>query len=428
MELLAFGEPLEASVLPEAVLERLEARRLVDVDDRSAARLVHPLHGPVLRARAGRLRADRLRRTDRDLAAALAFECGELLERSMSGDVREIPVGVGERLAEEDAGWGEPAMPEFCACRARLARLRGEIRDALSWSREGLRRHEGHPACLAELAHAAAYLGDLETARRALTGLSAPSPARTWLLAAEANIDGALRSLTEDSVLAPHDTFDSRGVFVPHDAFVPHEVPTPHDAFASHGVFVPHDAFAPHEVPTPHDAFASHDVAAPHDVFALHDAVRLGAPALVAERLGREPGDLASLLTTHATALISRDGQSLDRVANRLEQRGLLLHAAEASAQAAMIHRDHRAARTSRNRASTLARRCQGARTPVLVDATLGELTPRQRQIVGLAATGLTNRQIAEQLTLSIRTVANHLYGAYERLGSGDRAGLGSLF
>jgi DNA-binding NarL/FixJ family response regulator len=93
-----------------------------------------------------------------------------------------------------------------------------------------------------------------------------------------------------------------------------------------------------------------------------------------------------------------------------------------------MIHRDHRAARTSRNRASTLARRCQGARTPVLVDATLGELTPRQRQIVGLAATGLTNRQIAEQLTLSIRTVANHLYGAYERLGSGDRTELGSLF
>lgn len=316
MELLAFGEPLEAAALPGAVLERLETRRLVDVDERSAARLVHPLHGPVLRARAGRLRADRLRRTDRDLAAALASECGELLERSISGDVREIPAGVGERLVEEDAGWDELSMPEFCACRARLARLRGEIRDALSWSREGLRRRADHSACLAELAHAAAYLGDLATARRALTGVSASSPARTWLLAAEGNIGGALRSLTEGSLFAPH------------------------------------------------------------DVFASHDAVRLGAPTLVADRLGRWPGDLASLLTTHATALISRDGQVLDRVANRLEQRGLLLHAAEASAQAAMIHRDHRAARTSRNRASTLARRCQGARTPVLVDATLGELTP----------------------------------------------------
>ncbi|SNT59458.1 regulatory protein, luxR family, partial [Streptosporangium subroseum] len=266
------------------------------------------------------------------------------------------------------------------------------------------------------------------------------TPARTWLLAAEGDLDGALRSLTEVSVLASHDAFDSYGVFAPHEVPVPHDASTSHDMFASHDVFAPYKVPVPHDASTSHDMFASHDVFAPykvpvphdalasHDVFALHDAVRLGAPGLVVERLRRWPGGLASLLTAHATALISRDGQALDRVASRLEQRGLLLHAAEASAQAAMIHRDHRAARTSRNRASTLARRCQGARTPVLVDATLGELTPRQRQIVGLAATGLTNRQIAEQLTLSIRTVANHLYGAYERLGSGDRTGLGSLF
>ncbi|SNT37728.1 hypothetical protein SAMN05216276_10381, partial [Streptosporangium subroseum] len=248
LELLAFGEPLEASVLPEAVLERLEARRLVDVDDRSAARLVHPLHGPVLRARTGRLRADRLRRTDRDLGAALAAECDDLMERSRSGNVRELPAGVGDRLAEEDAGWDEPAMPEFCARRARLARLRGEIRDALSWSREGLRRRADHSACLAELAHAAAYLGDLETARWALGGASASTPARTWLLAAEGDLDGALRSLTEVSVLASHDAFDSYGVFAPH------EVPVPHDASTSHDMFASHDVFAPYKVPVPHDA------------------------------------------------------------------------------------------------------------------------------------------------------------------------------
>ncbi|WP_433239931.1 LuxR C-terminal-related transcriptional regulator [Streptosporangium sp. CA-135522] len=361
MELLAFGEPMEAAALPGAVLESLEAKRLVTVDDRSAVRLAHPLHGPVLRARAGRLRAGRLRRAGRDCAAALATECEDLLERVNAGDLREISGGVGEWLVEEDAGWDEPAMPEFCARRARFARLRGEIREALSWSREGLRRCDDHPACLAELAHAAVYLGDLQTARHALSG-GGPVPARTWLLAAEGDIDGALRYLTGSCV------------------------------------------------------------------FALHDAVRLGAPGLVADRLGQRPGGIASLLADHAIALISRDGAALDRVAGRLEQRGLLLHAAEASAQAAVTHRDHRAARVSRNRASALARRCQGARTPALVDVTLGELTPRQRQIVSLAAGGLSNRQIAEQLTLSIRTVANHLYGAYSRLGSGDRAGLRSLF
>ncbi|WP_399451371.1 response regulator transcription factor, partial [Streptomyces sp. WAC02707] len=54
----------------------------------------------------------------------------------------------------------------------------------------------------------------------------------------------------------------------------------------------------------------------------------------------------------------------------------------------------------------------------------LGELTARQRQVVTLAAAGLSNRQIAERLTLSVRTVGNHLYGAYTRLGAGDRGAL----
>lgn len=72
----------------------------------------------------------------------------------------------------------------------------------------------------------------------------------------------------------------------------------------------------------------------------------------------------------------------------------------------------------------TLARRCQGARTPALSGLVLGELTVRQRQIVTLAAAGLSNRQIADRLTLSIRTVGNHLYSAYTRLGASDRGAL----
>ncbi|MEU2778605.1 helix-turn-helix transcriptional regulator, partial [Streptomyces sp. NPDC007162] len=95
-----------------------------------------------------------------------------------------------------------------------------------------------------------------------------------------------------------------------------------------------------------------------------------------------------------------------------------------AHAQAVRAHRDPRAARVSRTRAVALARRCQGARTPALSGLVLGELTARQRQIVTLAAAGLSNRQIAERLTLSVRTVGNHLYGAYTRLGASDRADL----
>jgi DNA-binding CsgD family transcriptional regulator len=163
------------------------------------------------------------------------------------------------------------------------------------------------------------------------------------------------------------------------------------------------------------------------DAYALYDAVRFGEPALVAGRLARLSGEPAALLAQHADALVRRDGPALDRAAERLEQRGFLLFAAEAHVQAASAHRDARAARMSRTRAVTLARRCQGARTPALSGLVLGELTARQRQIVTLAAAGLSNREIAEQLTLSIRTVGNHLHSAYTRLGATDRGSLPRL-
>ncbi|MCZ4638728.1 hypothetical protein O3S69_32285, partial [Streptomyces rubrogriseus] len=64
LERLAFAEPLPLDLDPDAldirILENLEAEGLVTVDDHGAGRLAHPLHGPVLRAAAGRLRARRL--------------------------------------------------------------------------------------------------------------------------------------------------------------------------------------------------------------------------------------------------------------------------------------------------------------------------------------------------------------------------------
>lgn len=51
-------------------------------------------------------------------------------------------------------------------------------------------------------------------------------------------------------------------------------------------------------------------------------------------------------------------------------------------------------------------------------------LTPQEFQIAQLAATGLTNRQIAERLRLSHRTVGAHLYRVYPKLGIASRAGL----
>jgi DNA-binding CsgD family transcriptional regulator len=51
----------------------------------------------------------------------------------------------------------------------------------------------------------------------------------------------------------------------------------------------------------------------------------------------------------------------------------------------------------------------------------LAELTPQQRQIVRLASHGLTDREIADRLFLSPRTVSSHLYRSYPKLGVASR-------
>ncbi|MEV4125682.1 AAA family ATPase [Nocardia sp. NPDC049707] len=61
-----------------------------------------------------------------------------------------------------------------------------------------------------------------------------------------------------------------------------------------------------------------------------------------------------------------------------------------------------------------------GRRTPNARD----QLTSQELQIATLAADGLTNRQIAEKLYLSHRTVGSHLYRIYPRLGITSRVEL----
>ncbi|MER6705137.1 LuxR family transcriptional regulator AbsR2 [Streptomyces fumanus] len=340
LQRLAFAEPLplhwDLDGLDVRVLERLEAAGLVLVDDDGGTRLAHPLHGPVLRATAGTLRARRLARAADDRCApALAAETAALTRRTERDDVRPAAAPVGEWLVAEGAGLPAPDA----AVRARFARLGGRLKEAAAWAREGLRGTPDDPACRTELALAAAQCGP--------PGAGDPAAAPVWAAAARGDLAGAVAAVAEDA----------------------------------------------------------------------YDAVRLGAPERAAGRLG-------GVFAAHADALARRDGPALDRAAGELRQRGFLLFAAEAHAQAAAAHRDPAAARTARTRAVALARRCQGARTPALSGLVLGELTARQRQIVTLAAAGLSNRQIAERLTLSVRTVGNHLYSAYARLGVGDRATL----
>lgn len=58
----------------------------------------------------------------------------------------------------------------------------------------------------------------------------------------------------------------------------------------------------------------------------------------------------------------------------------------------------------------------------------LAALTPQELQVVRLAATGATNKEIGAQLFLSPKTVGHHLYRAFPKLGVATRTELAHLF
>ena len=142
-------------------------------------------------------------------------------------------------------------------------------------------------------------------------------------------------------------------------------------------------------------------------------------------------GPRAGAAAEHAAALAADDGDALHAASVELEAMGTLLLAADAAAHAAASYARHNlrgSVQAAITRAHRLAHACEGARTPALAAlAAPLPLTAREREIVTLAAGGLSNRQIAERLTVSVRTVEGHLYRACTKLGAGDRTELAAL-
>ncbi|HTK63396.1 MAG TPA: AAA family ATPase [Pseudonocardia sp.] len=315
----------------------------------------------------------------------------------------EALLGVGrlreaEELArvEHHAGLADRS-PEAQACFAlQLAKIhmaRGRIRTAADRAREavGIFRRIGRPMFLHEALHtlgcAFAIAGDAAGARRelgAVAGLSLPNmmydaadllQSRAWSAVADGHLPKA-RALCEEAAGLGLRTGDL--------------------------------------------------VAASA---ALHNLARFGRAREVGTRLDRlaeqiDPG-LVGPRAAHVRCLAAGDARGLEEVAEAFSDLGAGLLAADATADAAVawtrLGHPRAAAAATRN-AIRLADACEGAGTPALRSiAARARLTPAEREAAALAAAGHSNKQIADELTLSVRSIENRLQHVYDKLGISGR-------
>lgn len=323
--------------------------------------------------------------------SAPALHWSEYIHLAMAGEYgRAGEVAAALRAEAEDDG-------PFCglgslAC-GQAARLRGDLASARGYLAEATYEHQRSvtdmPSIVAaELAHTAALAGDRVAADAAMR--EALMLRRRCLALLERWLDVA-RTWTmvfTDSV----------------------------EAAAAHSVRCA--------------ATARTDGLTGFEIIALHDAVRLGTvTSAVVDRLTElgEHHDFANRAAEHAIALARHNGPALTEVAEGFLAAGAVLLAAEAFAGAEAAYGasgDEAAQRNSRARAALLRDRCGAACTPALQRLRAPMLTPREREIAALAAEGLGNRQIAEQLCVSIRTIENHLQRIYQKLGVANRGHL----
>jgi DNA-binding CsgD family transcriptional regulator len=178
--------------------------------------------------------------------------------------------------------------------------------------------------------------------------------------------------------------------------------------------------------------FACERGAPAYEVLAWQTAVQFGGATAALPRLDDLAGlgPRAQLALTYAQACADDDAETLLETAEAWIRLGDLVAAGDAAAQAADAHR-RRGRQGSALSATALAQRLagrSGARTPALAIAARPlPLTAREREIVALAARGLSNKDIAERLTVSVRTIEGHLYRAGLKLGVSERTALADV-
>jgi DNA-binding CsgD family transcriptional regulator len=170
------------------------------------------------------------------------------------------------------------------------------------------------------------------------------------------------------------------------------------------------------------------------EVMCLQAATQFGDSA-TANRL-REltsivDGPRVRIAARFAAALSANDGPELAASSEDFERIGDLVGAIDAAALAAIAYRRrglYGSAYGCAARAAELARQAGGASTPALRrSAERSPLTDREQEVVMLIANGLSNRELAERLKVSVRTIEGHIYRAMGKTGTANRDELASL-
>jgi DNA-binding CsgD family transcriptional regulator len=160
------------------------------------------------------------------------------------------------------------------------------------------------------------------------------------------------------------------------------------------------------------------------EVWCLQTSVGFGdttVGARLADLTKMVGGPRAPTAARYAAALAGADGPALAAVSEQFEAFGDRLAAAEAAAHAATAFNTagrRGSALTADHRADRLAAECGMVLRPGLRTAALPlKLSGHEREITVLLAQGLSNKAIAEALTMSVRSVEAHIYRACSRLG-----------
>lgn len=157
------------------------------------------------------------------------------------------------------------------------------------------------------------------------------------------------------------------------------------------------------------------------DAWALATAGRCRALCLAAR------GDLAGALAQAEAALVAHEGLPMPferartlLVAGHLARRARRRAQARALLEEATAELERMGARLWAERARAELARVSGRR------GSADALTPSERRVAELAAEGLSNKEIAQTLFVSVHTVERHLTHAYAKLGIRSRAQLAS--